>query len=181
MEWFDMEHGKNTAELGRRIRRRIDRAGRKDLEIFFDHGIKNESKRPVPYFGSYGTSTSLAFVDIAVINKDTNRVLVLCEVEEEGANPKRIIGDCFNIFLSDSVWIGKRPYDHKGAYFVLGVRIGEMGRAADKISQLEKRIPASVKQEALKDIKLQFISEANSDALLNRLEGCICESLEIRA
>jgi len=172
---FVMEHGKNTAELGRRIRGRIREAGREDLEVFFDHGRRGESKRPVPYFDHYDASTSLAFVDIAVISKGTNRVLVLCEVEEEGANPKKIIGDCFNIFLSDFVRIERRPYDFKGAHLILGVRVHEKGKAARKISSLEKRIPACIKEEALKGIKLQLVPEPDRDILLDRLEDRICE------
>jgi len=127
-----------------------------------------------------GTSTTLAFVDIAVVNEKSGKVLVLCEVEEEGANPKKVIGDCFNIFLCDYVCIGRKRYDPRGAHFILGARVDEKGNSKDKISKLEHRIPTAIKKDALKGIRLKFIPESDPDRLLDRLEDRICKIIGIR-
>lgn len=115
MDVFYLEHGKYTAKLGRRLRERIRLTGRRDIKVFFDHGKPGESPRIVPYFGEYCRATTQAFVDIAIVNENTKSVIVLCEVEEEGVNPKKVIGDCCNIFISDSVMIGGTPYDISSA------------------------------------------------------------------
>lgn len=174
-----MEHGKYTAMLGRKLDERIRASGRGELKVFFDHGTKGESKRTVPYFSEYGTSTTLAFVDIAIVNEKSMEVLVLCEIEEEGANPKKVIGDCFNIFLSDYVCIGGKRYDPRGAHFLLGIRVNERGNAKEKLSELEKRIPAAIRNDALKGIKLRFICGTDTKVLLGRLEKRILGILEV--
>jgi len=134
----------------------------------------------VPYFGHYGTSTTLAFVDLAIVNTDTKSVLELCEIEEEGANPKKVIGDCFNIFISDFVCIGRKQYDLNGAHLLLGVRVESKGRSSEKITNLRKRIKASVKEEFLKDIELEFVTVHDYASLVSRLETQICEILGVQ-
>lgn len=169
-----MEHGKFTAELGRKLTARIESADRKELRVFFDHGDSGESMRVVPYFDDYDLSTTLAFVDIAIVDEDTKSVLVLCEVEEEGVNPKKVIGDCCNILISDSVCIQKKSYDVSDATFLLGVKVPERGKSSQKISNLKSRIQDSLREESLRSIKLEFICEPNCRSLINRLETRIC-------
>ena len=175
-----MKHGWYTAELGRRLNKRVQASSWADLRVYFDHGEKDMSKRTVPYFGEYGTSTTLAFVDIAVVNEQSGKVLVLCEVEEEGANPKKVIGDCLNIFLSDYVSIGRKRYNPRGAHFILGARVDEKGNSKDKISKLEHRIPNIIRKDALKGMRLKFIPVSDPDRLLDRLEDRICRIIGIR-
>lgn len=175
-----MEHGRHTANLGRRLRGRIEKSSNKDLRVFYDHGRKGESNRVVPYYDSYDTSTTLAFVDIAIVNTRTAEVLILCEVEEEGANPKKIIGDCMNVFLADSVCIGRRRFDPSGAFLIVGVVAEEKGNASMKAKKLETRIQASSVLGSSKGIKLQIVPCPDPGALLDALEKTILKLVKAR-
>jgi hypothetical protein len=179
-EWFGLEHGKYTAELGRTLRRRMESTGREDLQVFFDHGKDGESQRVVPYFENYDLSTSLAFVDLAVVNKNTKSVLVLCEVEEEGVNPKKVIGDCMNLFVSDRVRIGRVDYSIKNAHFLLGTKVGIKGKGGEKVKSLEARIPLLIKDDSKRGIKLEFVTAPDCKELISVLDAKICGIVNIR-
>ena len=71
-----MSGGKYTAELGRRVRKCIGEMGDKDLAVYFDHGEKDESSKIVPFFGDYGTATTLSNADLAVVRQ--KKVLLIC-------------------------------------------------------------------------------------------------------
>lgn len=177
--WFCLEHGKYTVELGRRLRERIESAGREDLQVFFDHGKDGESQRVVPYFGNYDLSTTLAFVDLAIVNKDTKSTLVLCEVEEEGVNPKKVIGDCMNIFVSDRICVGRQPYSINNAHFLLGTKVGIKGKGGDKVKNLEARIPSLMKDEAVRGIRLEFVTASDLRELTRALDARMCRIVGI--
>lgn len=176
---FDLEHGKYTAELGRRLKARAKSAGKEDLGVYFDHGAAGESQRVVPYFDVYDLSTTLAFVDIAVVNERTKSIIVLCEVEEEGANPKKVIGDCYNIFISDSVCIGRIPYDLSKARLLLGIKIPDKGDSGRKVRKILARIQTTVREDRLKGITIELTCESDYRTLVDRLEGSICELVGI--
>ncbi len=168
-----------TAELGRRLTERVKSSGNEALGVYFDHGVAGESKRVVPYFDAYSLSTTLAFVDIAVVNEHSKSVIVLCEVEEEGANPKRVIGDCFNIFISDSICIGGIRYDISNARLLLGVRIPDRGESQNKIRKILTRIQETVRKEHVKGITIEPLCESDYRMLVDRLERHLCDLVGI--
>ena len=175
-----MEHGKYTADLGRRLSEDIKSSGRRDLTVLFDHGRQGESTRVVPYFGDYGRSTTLAFVDVTVANKNTKSVAVLCEVEEEGVTPKKVLGDCFNIFISDYAMIGGTPYDLSHTQIVLGVRASEKGDSRSKVTAMLDRIMSVVKEPYRRDIVLlEPVFAEDNESLVLRLEDRIIEILGV--
>jgi hypothetical protein len=51
---------------------------------------------PKPFFGNKcSNKSSLSIVDIVILKDD--KVKLLCEIEESGAAPKKIIGDIVNV------------------------------------------------------------------------------------
>lgn len=170
-----MEHGKYTAELGRALRSRLESSVKGHIRVYFDHGSRGQSNRIVPYFGEYKTSTTLAFVDLAIVDTETSSVLVLCEIEEEGANPKKVIGDVLNVFLSESVCVEGRRYDASCSHFLLGAKVDRKGNSAEKICRLRERIEESIKEESRKGIVLEFVTAFDHESLVHRLETRICE------
>jgi hypothetical protein len=115
-----------------------------------------------------------------VVDSRKRKILLLCEIEEEGANPKKIVGDCVNVFLSDSVCIAGKPYEVEGSHLVVGIAVEGKGTAADKARKLEPRIQACIRKEAQKGIRLELITESDPQALIDKLESHICGLVGIR-
>jgi len=75
--------------------------------IYYAHPGNNKENEPnlihpTPFFDDCSKSTTLSFVDIAVVNKNTQLVELISEIEESGAEPKKVIGDIVNIFIRSS-------------------------------------------------------------------------------
>lgn len=98
---------------------------------------------PTTYFGKYLAESTLANIDLVVVNKN-REVRVLCEIEERGASPKKIIGDIINIFLAERIMIQRVPYGLDKSYFILGIKVKKGGKSADKAKNLERRIKAKI-------------------------------------
>lgn len=128
------EKGKKTNELVKELE--------KDLH---PQSVRCE---PTPYFGKYSTKTTLANVDLVVVKKNmvnkNGEVRVLCEIEERGASPKKIIGDIVNIFLATKIRVPRVSYSLDKSYFILGIKVKKGGKSADKAKNLERRIKAKI-------------------------------------
>lgn len=173
-----MGRGKHTAELGRRVRKCVVASKNKDLVIFFDHGRRGESRKIVPFFGKYGTATTLANVDLAVVNKRTKQIIVACEIEESEAKPKKIIGDVFNLYLAEKVRISKDDYDINSASILVGVKAGARGKCKDKLAVLEGKIPQATMEENRKKTSLRIVTAPTCLVLIDHLESTICEMIQ---
>ena len=93
--------GEMTAVLGRRLAQALAPFG---LDVLYDHGQGEEEAvgKPTLWFGSdYGRPTRLGAVDIAVVERERDRALVLFEIEESTADPKRLLGDVFATLFSE--------------------------------------------------------------------------------
>ncbi len=56
------------------------------------------------WFGSvYRRDTWLAFLDIAVVSRDSEKALVLVEIEEAIATPKKLMADLLTTLIADHV------------------------------------------------------------------------------
>lgn len=93
--------GKMTAELGQLLELEISGP---EIKVIYDHGDKqNENVGAISaYYDELRRDTKLAEIDIAILDKDDN-VILLIEVEESDDRPKTIIGDAMTIFLSDGI------------------------------------------------------------------------------
>ena len=92
------KHGKATAEIGRNLK--IE-----GCDVFYDHD------EPSSFVGKIASSIDktpamgeeLSQLDIAIIEKITNKVVALIEVEETTDTPKTFLGDIFGILMGKSV------------------------------------------------------------------------------
>jgi len=167
------------------LREDVQASGNNDLEVFFDHGREGESPNIVPYFEEYGTDTTLSHLDIAVVSKSERSILVCSELEEEGANPKLVIGDIANLFIAKQVRIGGDDYTLDRAKFLLGVRVAESQKIGEgrnkndnsrrKVSHLGCLVPAIIKDASLKGITVKTVSESDYRIMVDKMERIICE------
>lgn len=177
-----MNYGEWTSILGKNLTEDVEKTSNPDLGVYYDHGKKGESCNIVPYFGNYGTDTTLSNVDLAIVSKTGNKLLVLCEIEEEGAKPKLVIGDVTNIFLADNVRIKGKDYKPKNAVFILGVRVEKKGKnqnAGSKIASIVNLVPKIVKKKNQRGIKVMTITKSTYEELISELEKEICRIIGV--
>jgi len=177
-----LNYGEYTRALGENLRKDVKESTNPDLEVYYDHGKKGESCNIVPYFGKYGADTTLSNADLAVVSKTSKKLLVLCEIEEEGAKPKLVIGDVANIFLADKVRIKGNDYNPNNAVFILGVRVEKKGKnknAESKVASIGNLVPKIVKNKSLRGIKVITITRLTYDELIGELEKEICRIIGV--
>ena len=71
-----------------------------DFDILYDHG--SSSGRIVCYVGdSNKRGAQLSYLDIAVVEKNSDQAIALIEIEETANRPKTIIADIFAFLLGE--------------------------------------------------------------------------------
>lgn len=110
-----MAHGALTARVARNL---ADHLGPHGSDVLYDHGettndLVGKVGRIVSWFGpEYKSGALLAFLDIAVVSKDTGKLVVLIEIEETSDKPKVLLGDALATLLGDRVTFqGKRQLE----------------------------------------------------------------------
>lgn len=102
--------GRMTSDLGRQLRSALATNG---LDVLYDHGTGGHEGvgKPTLWFGSeYSSATRLGQLDIAVVERETDRALVLFEIEETSAGPKQLLGDIFATLFSERLAMPKPIY-----------------------------------------------------------------------
>ena len=107
-----MSEGELTAHAARFL---IGLPNLRDFEVLFDHGDPSidppgQLGNISSWFGDrYDYNSQLALLDIAVIDRRTDKAIALIEIEETSANPKTIFGDAFGTLMGDHITFhGKR-------------------------------------------------------------------------
>jgi len=117
-----MPHGELTAKMAREISNVWEARG---YDVLFDHGYSGETVgKIVSWFGeSHSRETQLSQIDIAIVEKTSNNVFALIEIEETNDKPKTFLGDVFGVLLGDHIQFGgKRELfvNENTALFVFG-------------------------------------------------------------
>ena len=95
-------HGQLTSAAAQSIMGELNRRG---YDVYYDHGKKGDfvGKIAVSINKDLGRVKEISQMDIAVINKKSNKVIALVEIEETTDNPKKLIGDIFSIIMGNSI------------------------------------------------------------------------------
>jgi hypothetical protein len=108
------KHGKQTGEFGRWLYEYLRNSSRyRDLAVFYDHGDKLEDPNVAAIKGFFGSrvtqSNRLADIDVMVASPDKEAILLI-EIEEGQASPKKLLGDVFAILFCNqlAVKVGNR-------------------------------------------------------------------------
>ncbi len=83
---------------------------RPDLGFFWDHAAGG---RPAhSYFGPEQHNwNELATVDLLIADRRTHEALWVVEVEETGADPKKVLGDIFALALAERLAVGVEAFE----------------------------------------------------------------------
>src|SRR5271157_4911215 len=77
----------------------------KGYDVLYDHDSTKENVgKIVSWFGDkYGRESELSQLDIAIIEKGSDKALALIEIEETNDTPKTFTGDLFGVLLGDYI------------------------------------------------------------------------------
>ena len=123
------KHGEITAAIGGELDRSNDLATL-GYSVVYDHGKGGEKDVGVTsaWLGNKAEMDNrLSEIDIAIIERNTNKVILFIEIEESGDNPKKIIGDAMATLLADGISSTSKPNLQIGPWTTLVV-LGEGGR-----------------------------------------------------
>lgn len=101
------EHGELTAWIATKISGDLEQRG---YDVLYDHGSKKDNKvvgKIVSWFGgNYNREAELSQLDIAIVKKNSDDVLVLIEIEETTDRPKTLLGDVFGLLMGEHIRFG---------------------------------------------------------------------------
>lgn len=109
--------GALTAQAARRLSMKFDSLGldvlcaHRDRRVGRDESSHVRLGQIISWIDlEFKPSSRLAYPDIAIVDRTSNKVILLAEVEESKAQPKLVITDLFATLLGDCVTFGP---DHK--------------------------------------------------------------------
>ena len=175
-------HGQLTARMAHEVGPFWEELG---CYILYDHDPSGG--KIVSWFGKspYGRNTQLSHIDIAIIEKNSERVLALIEIEETTDKPKTLLGDVFGVLMGDGVSYGNEHpliVDDHTALFVFGFvtetsRFSHEGRIlhlADRVNRINFSEKAG--NCLIKTIKIKAFSSDRE--LIENLTTGIVSSVE---
>jgi hypothetical protein len=92
-------HGEITAEIGKGLKF-------EGYDIFYDHGTfsKNVGKIVSALVKDYEREDELSQLDIAIVEQNSDKVVVLVEIEETSDRPKIFLGDIFGVLFGEYIF-----------------------------------------------------------------------------
>lgn len=169
-----MKHGLYTAGIGERLH--LEFAGQYEgIELVYDHG-REGSHKAVPFLGRRSSNaSSLSHADIVVLDKrkKPKKAVVVCEIEEGRAEPKRIIGDICNVLLARKLRAVGSDYSLLDCVVILGIKTEAQGMSEAKARRLVKAISKMAKSEMLQRKRITLVSASDFNILERRVEKAI--------
>ena len=104
-------HGQLTSDTARSITGELNDLG---YDVYYDHGQAAEfvGKIVVSLDEELTKKKAISQLDIAVIERETNKAIALIEIEETTNNPKTLIGDLVAVLMGNAVYCpGKKKVD----------------------------------------------------------------------
>ncbi len=183
-----MSSGRRTRQLQEDLCDKYQ--GRPDVSIYWDphksDGTEKSGKcRPTAYYGTKCKENRVSYIDI-IITKD-NEVSIICEIEESGADPKKIAGDIVSLLIAEDVSVRKNQHDMKGKqlklndyFFILGVNASEDIADSDRLDEIGTRILQIIQPIIRDGRKFDFIIADNCDELMDKVEKRIDKILKLK-
>lgn len=150
-------------------------------DVLYDHGSPQDNVgKIVSQFGDkHGREAELSQLDIAIVGRDSDKVLALIEIEETNDSPKTLIGDLFGVLLGDHVSFRGEPNFSVGEYTTLIVlgRSNIMHKKRNEYLQeqgMQMKSSLSTANSAIGNIVIEtFADERGLYALLSTILGTV--------
>jgi hypothetical protein len=97
------KHGEITAEIGKNFKL-------EGYDIFYDHGVPGENVGTIvsTIEKRYLRKDELGQLDIAIVEKDSDRAIALIEIEETNDRPKALLGDIFGVLMGEYIYFRRK-------------------------------------------------------------------------
>jgi hypothetical protein len=114
-----------------------------------------------------------------IVNKETEYVDVLIEIEETTSEPKKIIGDIGNIILSEKIHIKGNEYHYGNIVLILGLMVNKKGKGVEKATLICDKLLKINETVGNKEMKIIPILDDKLEKLMNKIEKDISERLSL--
>jgi hypothetical protein len=140
-------HGRLTSEAAQAITAEMNKRG---FDVYYDHGDPSN-----PFVGTIAVSiekelsskNQISQLDIAIVERDTHKAVVLIEIEETTDTPKTLIGDIFTTLMGESIHLPGRKNKAKvgnwTTLIIIGKDAGHEGRN-DRICNLVNKAKSAL-------------------------------------
>ena len=165
------------------------KTNRLPFHVFYDHGRKGLDHNVAVPKGFYGEEIFrknwLVDTDIIIGSRDDDTILLI-EVEERQASPKKILGNIFAIMMCNNFAVKlnqKQKYFKvtENTHLLLACLYNEKGYGKEKIENLQKRIEEIDRfPDGIPSKNISFIWGSNLKQLMNDLENAVTKFLESR-
>ena len=157
------KHGETTIAIGDELNRSNDLA-KLGYTVIYDHGRggdKNVSVTSAWLGDRAEMDNRLSEIDVAIIERKTNKAILLMEIEESGDNPKKIIGAAMATLLADGISSTIQPNLLIGDWTTLAILAkGEGENHEKRIQSIEARINKLACGEGFNMLKIGTIKLA---------------------
>jgi hypothetical protein len=111
-------HGQITVKVAETLSGYYESKG---YDVLYDHDSTKENVgKIVSWFGDkYGRESELSQLDIAIVEKGSDKALALIEIEETNDTPKTFMGDLFGVLLGDHISFREERIFSMGEYTTL--------------------------------------------------------------
>jgi hypothetical protein len=112
-------HGQLTAETALHLSQYLVNRG---YDVLFDHGDSSNENvgRIVSWFGDeLNREAQLSFLDIAVVEHNSQKVFVLVEIEKTTDKPKTLLADVFDTLMGDHITFREKRKLRVGDWTIL--------------------------------------------------------------
>ena len=171
--------GKATSAAAQLITGKLNDRG---YDVYYDHGDAGGEfvgKIAVSINKDLGRVKEISQMDIAVINRKSNKVIALVEIEETTDNPKKLIGDIFAVLMGSSIHLPKEKIAKVGKWttlIILGKGEGHKTRN-ERILKLADRAKSALGTVNSKIVKIVIESIGEKDNLEELLMKKVDEAI----
>jgi len=171
-------HGQLTAETALHLSQYLVNRG---YDVLFDHGDSSNENvgRIVSWFGDeLNREAQLSFLDIAVVEHNSQKVFVLVEIEETTDKPKTLLADVFGTLMGDHITFREKRKLRVGDWTILIVmgksdvlhreRNSFLRRTANSIRPALGTANASIKEVVIET----FPNESELERMLKEQIDC---------
>ncbi len=151
------KHGEMTEDIGKKLSGSVELA-KLGYTVAYDHGkggADDVSVTSAWIGGDKKRENRLSEIDIVVFDPESNKAILLVEIEESGDNPKKILGDAMAILFGEKISIyGEDDFQTGGFTSLLVLARGEGDAHLERTRLIEERINDLLRVEGINQMKI---------------------------
>jgi uncharacterized metal-binding protein len=163
-------HGELTANIAQKISQDWEKRGYK---VFYDHDPSNENVGKIvsAIKKKYRREDELSQIDIAIVEKSSDKVFTLIEIEETTDKPKTFLGDIFGVLFGEYICFKRKELhvDNFTTLIVVGVNKTNHKDRNENILEQVNRVKTSLGTQNARIGKVVIKTYADGTELIAQL------------